>query len=159
MPEQDNVADPFCRIGPHMILQARTATCPFMESGFYTLRAGHYLAKTSIHPSHSEHTHAIGQAMLTDKLRSHVDRVTLPLGRVLGNAGVTANSITVAGTAITGVACLLVVGGYFVSAAWVLLAGSLFDSLDGAVARSMGTKSLAGAFLDSTLDRVSDGML
>jgi phosphatidylglycerophosphate synthase len=39
------------------------------------------------------------------------------------------------------------------------MVGGLFDTLDGAVAKSMGTKSLAGAFLDSTLDRVSDGML
>ncbi|HEY8200231.1 MAG TPA: CDP-alcohol phosphatidyltransferase family protein [Actinomycetota bacterium] len=97
--------------------------------------------------------------MLTDKLRVQVARVALPLGRVLGNAGLTANGITVAGTVLTGVVCLLVVGGHPVSAAWLLLVGGLFDMLDGAVAKSMGTTSLAGSFLDSTLDRVSDGML
>jgi CDP-diacylglycerol--glycerol-3-phosphate 3-phosphatidyltransferase len=97
--------------------------------------------------------------MLNDKLRVQVDRVTLPLGRILGTAGMTANALTVAGTLVTGVACLLVAVGRPVAGAWVLLAGSLFDTLDGAVARSMGTKSLAGSFLDSTLDRVSDGML
>lgn len=97
--------------------------------------------------------------MLTNKLRVQVERVTLPLGRVLGTAGLTANGLTVTGTVISGVASLLVAVGSPVAAAWVLLVGSLFDMLDGAVARSMGTKSLAGAFLDSTLDRVSDGML
>jgi phosphatidylinositol phosphate synthase len=130
-----------------------------MESGFYTLCADHHLTKTSIHSSHSEHTYAIQQVVLTDKLRVQVDRVALPVGRMLGNAGLTANGITVAGTVLTGVACLLIVGGRPVPAAWVLLVGGLFDGLDGAVAKGTGTKSLAGAFLDSTLDRVSDGML
>lgn len=97
--------------------------------------------------------------MLTNKLRIQVDRVTLPVGKVLGTAGLTANTVTVTGTLLTGVVCLLVMTGHPVAAAWTLLVGGLFDALDGAVARSTGTKSLAGAFLDSTLDRVSDGML
>jgi CDP-diacylglycerol--glycerol-3-phosphate 3-phosphatidyltransferase len=97
--------------------------------------------------------------MMAHKLRVQFDRVTLPVGRILGTAGMTANGLTVAGTFVSGAACLLVATGRPVAGAWVLLAGSLFDSLDGAVARGMGTKSLAGSFLDSTLDRVSDGML
>jgi CDP-diacylglycerol---glycerol-3-phosphate 3-phosphatidyltransferase len=97
--------------------------------------------------------------MLTNKLRIQVDRVAMPVGRVLGTAGLTANTVTVTGTLVTAVVCLLVVTGHPLPAAWMLLVGGLFDALDGAVARSTGTKSLAGAFLDSTLDRVSDGML
>jgi CDP-diacylglycerol---glycerol-3-phosphate 3-phosphatidyltransferase len=125
-----------------------------MRTGFYTLRGNHHLAKNFTQRSHAERS-----LMLTNKLRVQVNRVTMPLGRVLGTAGLTANALTVTGTVITGVASLLVAVGSPVAAAWVLLVGSLFDMLDGAVARSMGTKSLAGAFLDSTLDRVSDGML
>lgn len=97
--------------------------------------------------------------MLTDKFRPHVDRVAVPLGRALGNVGLSANAITVLGTVVTGVASWLVATGRPVAGAWVLAGGSIADTLDGAVATAMGTKSRAGAFLDSTLDRVSDGML
>jgi CDP-diacylglycerol--glycerol-3-phosphate 3-phosphatidyltransferase len=97
--------------------------------------------------------------MLTNKLRIQVDRVALPLGRALGSAGLTANAVTVAGTVVSGFASWLIAVGHTAVGAWILTAGGLFDTLDGAVAKSMGTKSLAGAFLDSTLDRVSDGML
>lgn len=60
-----------------------------------------------------------------------------------------------------GVAVSLLAGAAYASG-WTLLAGvmlipaGLFDVLDGAVARSQGTSSSAGAFLDSSMDRVSD---
>lgn len=41
----------------------------------------------------------------------------------------------------------------------LLLASGLFDSLDGAVARLTSSTSKLGAFLDSTVDRVSDVVL
>jgi CDP-diacylglycerol--glycerol-3-phosphate 3-phosphatidyltransferase len=97
--------------------------------------------------------------MLTNKLRIQVDRVAMPVGRALGTAGLTANAVTVMGTLLTAVVCLLVVTDHAFPAACMLTVGGLFDALDGAVARSTGTKSLAGAFLDSTMDRVSDGMV
>jgi CDP-diacylglycerol--glycerol-3-phosphate 3-phosphatidyltransferase len=97
--------------------------------------------------------------MLTDWFRPRVDRVAVPLGRALGSVGLSANAITVLGTVITGLACWCVATGRPVAGAWVLALGSIADTLDGAVATAMGTKSRAGAFLDSTLDRVSDGML
>jgi CDP-diacylglycerol---glycerol-3-phosphate 3-phosphatidyltransferase len=97
--------------------------------------------------------------MLTNKIRTHVDRVALPIGRIVGSIGLTANAITVAGTVVSGIACWFIATGRPVLGAWILAGGSLFDTLDGAVAKSMGTTSVAGAFLDSTLDRVSDGML
>src|SRR5918992_4646075 len=41
----------------------------------------------------------------------------------------------------------------------LLIPAGLFDIFDGAVARLRGEDSRLGAFLDSTLDRVSDGIL
>ena len=97
--------------------------------------------------------------MLTDKFRVHVDRVVVPVGRALGAVGLTANAITVGGTVLTGIASYLIAVDHPVAAVWLLAVGSFADTMDGAVATAMGTKSLAGAFLDSTLDRVSDGMI
>jgi phosphatidylglycerophosphate synthase len=42
------------------------------------------------------------------------------------------------------------------SAGGLLLLGGFFDLIDGVVARAQGTSSSAGAFFDSSMDRVSD---
>jgi phosphatidylglycerophosphate synthase len=60
-----------------------------------------------------------------------------------------------------GVAASLLAGAAYASG-WTILAGvmlipaGLFDVIDGTVARSQGTSSSAGAFLDSSMDRLSD---
>lgn len=57
------------------------------------------------------------------------------------------------------------VAGASFAAGWGVLAGLLagasqiFDGVDGQYARLTGTQSRAGAFLDSVLDRYSDGFL
>lgn len=58
-------------------------------------------------------------------------------------------------TLAVGAAVLLAVGYTRVGGAVMLLAG-LFDALDGAVARESNQMSDFGAFLDSTLDRLSE---
>ena len=53
---------------------------------------------------------------------------------------------------------LIVAGHFFVSGLLLVIAG-LLDIFDGGVARLRGEDSRAGAFLDSTMDRVSDVIL
>ena len=53
---------------------------------------------------------------------------------------------------------LLIDGQYFLAGMMLIPAG-LFDVFDGGVARLRGEESRLGAFLDSTLDRLSDGIL
>ncbi|HEX9494349.1 MAG TPA: CDP-alcohol phosphatidyltransferase family protein [Candidatus Limnocylindria bacterium] len=82
-----------------------------------------------------------------------------PLARGLHRAGITANAITVLGALITvGGSALLAAGRPF-AALVVLLAGALSDTLDGQLAKAAGGGTRFGAFLDSTLDRVSDAAL
>ena len=88
-----------------------------------------------------------------------VKRVTGPLGGALGRAGVTPNMMTVAGFLITLATSVLIAQGRFLVGGLILIAGSLFDMLDGAVARATGKSSRSGAFLDSTLDRFSDAAI
>lgn len=89
-------------------------------------------------------------------LGAAVQRVVLPAGAAIGRAGITPNTMTVVGFLVTVVTAVLVAQGRFLVGGFVLIAGSLFDMLDGAVARATNKGSKSGAFLDSTLDRFSD---
>ena len=82
-----------------------------------------------------------------------------PLARRLHALGVTANGVTILGLAITVVGSLLLASERPVAALAVLLVGTLADTLDGQLARVAGGGTTFGAFLDSTLDRVSDAVL
>jgi phosphatidylglycerophosphate synthase len=48
--------------------------------------------------------------------------------------------------------------GSFAASASIILASGLLDALDGIVARATGRESRFGALLDSTVDRLSDGL-
>ena len=87
-------------------------------------------------------------------------RLTLaPLARGLHRIGITANAITVVGALVTIAGSALLAVGRPLPALAVLLAGSLADTLDGQLAKVAGGGTRFGAFLDSTLDRVSDAAI
>jgi CDP-diacylglycerol---glycerol-3-phosphate 3-phosphatidyltransferase len=77
----------------------------------------------------------------------------------IGRIPITPNQITVIGVALTFVAAVLVSLGYLRWAGVVLIVAGTFDILDGALARSSGRSYPYGAFLDSTLDRYSEGAI
>jgi CDP-diacylglycerol--glycerol-3-phosphate 3-phosphatidyltransferase len=82
--------------------------------------------------------------------------VLIPAARLLGRLGVRANTVTVVGFVLqVGVGLLFLLGRVRFGGVLLLVAAPL-DALDGAVARATGTGDLFGAFLDSTLDRLSD---
>jgi CDP-diacylglycerol--glycerol-3-phosphate 3-phosphatidyltransferase len=82
-----------------------------------------------------------------------------PLARGLHRVGITANAVTVLGVLITLAGSALLVLERPFAALLVLLAGALSDTLDGQLAKVAGGGTRFGAFLDSTLDRVSDAAL
>lgn len=90
---------------------------------------------------------------------SVTQRFIVPLGSGLVRLGLSANMVTVIGFLITMVASVVVAGGRLLAGGLVLLLGAGFDMLDGAVARASGGGSKRGAFLDSTLDRLSDAAI
>lgn len=69
------------------------------------------------------------------------------------------NAISVAGLIGNLVAAVLVVEGSFVWAGIAFILGSLMDTLDGRYSRMSGKGTLFGAFLDSTLDRIEEGIV
>ena len=82
----------------------------------------------------------------------------------LDQANVTPDALTISGVAL----CIAgAVAVYFEYAGWLFywlgavlfVVGSILDILDGALARSRGSGSPFGAFLDSTVDRVGEGFM
>ena len=97
--------------------------------------------------------------MFTTRFEAWVRRRAEALMKAIGRIPVTPNQITVVGVALTFVAAGLTAFSYLRWAGIVLIFAGTFDILDGALARSTGRAYPYGAFLDSTLDRYSEGAM
>jgi CDP-diacylglycerol--glycerol-3-phosphate 3-phosphatidyltransferase len=80
------------------------------------------------------------------------------LAHRLHEMGVTPNAVTVAGFVLTLLSTVMLASGNLFWGAFVLWGASMFDMLDGALARYANQVSKFGAFLDSTLDRYSESI-
>ena len=94
-----------------------------------------------------------------DRIHKSIDRRLEPVVRVLARLGVRPNQITVAGTLICLTGAGFVLADRLVLGGAVWLAGSALDLIDGALARHQDKVTAAGAFLDSTFDRITEGAL
>ncbi len=92
------------------------------------------------------------------RLRGAMQRFWTPLATFLVRRGVSPDAVTITGTVVLCVLALglLPTGHLFLGALGIGLF-ALADSLDGVMARTSGRTGPWGAFLDSTLDRISDG--
>lgn len=97
--------------------------------------------------------------MLASRLRAPINRIAQPLGRAVARTGITANAVTLLGLALVSVGTVIFCTGRLIPGALVVGVGGILDMVDGAVAKVTHTASTFGAFLDSTTDRVSDGVL
>jgi CDP-diacylglycerol--glycerol-3-phosphate 3-phosphatidyltransferase len=71
----------------------------------------------------------------------------------------TPNMISMTGLVLNLVAAALVTQRLFVLAGVAFIVGSIMDTLDGRYSRMSGKGTPFGAFLDSTLDRVEEGLV
>lgn len=98
--------------------------------------------------------------MLNVFARASVAKALQPLGERLAGAGLSANAVTVAGTAGAVTAAIVFLGrGQMLAGSLVITVFVLFDLLDGALARAHGRPSVLGAVLDSTCDRIADAAI
>lgn len=95
--------------------------------------------------------------MLPDWAKSGYLRLVDPVADWLVRRGVHPNTLTVIGTLCTVTGGVIYGTGHIRTAGWFIGLTALFDVLDGTVARRSGRSSTFGAFLDSSLDRLSDG--
>jgi len=71
----------------------------------------------------------------------------------------TPNTISLTGFALNLAAAGLIVGRLFFLAGIAFIVGSIMDTLDGRYSRMSGKGTQFGAFLDSTLDRLEEGIV
>jgi CDP-diacylglycerol--glycerol-3-phosphate 3-phosphatidyltransferase len=95
--------------------------------------------------------------VFTTRFEAWVRRHAEALMTALGRTPLTPNQVTVVGLGLTFVAAALAAFGHLRWAGFVLIFAGTCDILDGALARSTKTSYPYGAFLDSTLDRYSEG--
>src|SRR5690349_6512997 len=95
--------------------------------------------------------------MFTTRFEAWVRRHAEALISALGRSPLTPNQVTVVGVVLTFFASGLIAFGQLRWAGVVLILAGTCDILDGALARSTNASYPYGAFLDSTLDRYSEG--
>jgi CDP-diacylglycerol--glycerol-3-phosphate 3-phosphatidyltransferase len=96
------------------------------------------------------------------------DRVRAPMGagarremvrNRLIESRLTPNAISVTGLILNVVAAVLVWQELYIAGGIAFIVGSVCDTLDGRYSRMSGKGSQFGAFLDSTLDRIEEGIV
>ena len=97
--------------------------------------------------------------MFTTRFEAWVRRHAESLIAALGRTPLTPNQVTVVGLALTFFAAGLIAFGQLRWAGVVLIFAGTCDILDGALARTTNAAYPYGAFLDSTLDRYSEGVV
>jgi phosphatidylglycerophosphate synthase len=85
-------------------------------------------------------------------------RGLLGVGGALGRIGITANAMTWASLVLAAAAAVAIVFESFGLAAGLVVASGACDMLDGVIARATNSVSRYGALLDSTIDRLADGV-
>jgi len=94
--------------------------------------------------------------MIKDRIQKTARRPIEPLAALFLKMGLSPNALTLTGVILSLGAGAAIVRERLIVAGLMLLAGGLCDILDGSMARRAGRTTVRGAFLDSTLDRVSE---
>ena len=95
-------------------------------------------------------------SFITREVKPVFERGLSPVVELLSKRGVSPNFITFGGLSLVLVGSVLLYLEDYTLAFLVLGAGALLDAVDGALARRRGITSDFGAFIDSTVDRLSD---
>ncbi|MDQ3935400.1 MAG: CDP-alcohol phosphatidyltransferase family protein [Actinomycetota bacterium] len=91
-------------------------------------------------------------------MRTVADARVLARNRLI-ESRLTPNAISMTGLVGNVIAAVLVTQRYFFLAGVAFILGSVMDTLDGRYSRMSGKGTAFGAFLDSTLDRIEEGIV
>jgi CDP-diacylglycerol---glycerol-3-phosphate 3-phosphatidyltransferase len=97
--------------------------------------------------------------MFGPRIQQYARRVAEVIVSPLARIGMTPNMATLLGLLLNAVAAAIIAFGNLRVGGVMLLFAGLFDMVDGALARIRDQKTTFGAFLDSTLDRYSEGIV
>jgi CDP-diacylglycerol--glycerol-3-phosphate 3-phosphatidyltransferase len=115
--------------------------------------------KTRGEPPKAAGPPAILDCMLNVRARGPIGVIINPLVALLAKTGLTPNALTIAGAVGTVVGAALIARGELFWGVVLTTVFVLFDMVDGQLARAQGKSGPWGALLDSTLDRLSDGVI
>jgi CDP-diacylglycerol---glycerol-3-phosphate 3-phosphatidyltransferase len=101
----------------------------------------------------------MGMEAVRDYLRIILDRAATPFACALLWCRVTPNQVSLMGILLTLVTAALIVNGQLLAAGLMYILAASLDLLDGVLARMAKMASRFGAFLDSTADRISEGVV
>lgn len=93
---------------------------------------------------------------MLERLKPAANNFLRPIMRMFAKAGVHPNHITLAGLALFGIAGYFSAKGMWYVALGLLAGGAVMDLLDGQLARECGKKTVFGAILDSSCDRITE---
>ncbi len=97
--------------------------------------------------------------MLTNLMRRLGRGIVYPIARFVGRTGLSPNAVTVIGFLFAVVVAAVLAQGQVRLAGILLIPAAIVDAIDGAMARVLDRTTRFGAFLDSTLDRLSEAAL
>jgi phosphatidylglycerophosphate synthase len=97
--------------------------------------------------------------LIVSSLQNYWFAITEPCVELLVKMGITPNFITLFALSVSLLSGILFSQGLWGAAGWVMIAGGVFDLFDGRVARATNNVTKGGAYLDSSLDRYSDGFI
>ncbi|MGH2924209.1 MAG: CDP-alcohol phosphatidyltransferase family protein [Solirubrobacterales bacterium] len=95
----------------------------------------------------------------TTPMGATAEEFSLAVRNRLIESRLTPNSISMVGLVGNLAAAVLIWQGYYFLGGIAFILGSVMDTLDGRYARVSGKGTLFGAFLDSTLDRIEEGIV
>ncbi|HWF50548.1 MAG TPA: CDP-alcohol phosphatidyltransferase family protein [Solirubrobacteraceae bacterium] len=95
----------------------------------------------------------------SDRPRRENQEISAAVRERLIESRLTPNAISLTGFALNLAAAALVVDRLFFLAGVAFIVGSIMDTLDGRYSRMSGKGTPFGAFLDSTLDRLEEGIV
>lgn len=126
---------------------------PFSACALSAISKDYYAAKTN-------GSNFLSQLQATrDRLEATLRHRLEPLARSLLHIGLTPNTVSLLGCLLALGAAALIIAGSPATAGLLFLFASSLDMLDGSMARLNGAPSRAGAFLDSALDRIAEGVV
>lgn len=93
---------------------------------------------------------------MIEGLKPFYNNILRPIARFLQKTGIQPNHITLTGLAFFAIAGWFSSNGKWITALILVIIGALMDGLDGVLARESGKKSIFGAILDSSCDRLTE---
>lgn len=94
---------------------------------------------------------------LRSDLKKHINKLlNLSVIPILAKLKISPNLITIIGLFFSIVTMILITQGYLLVSGIMVVISSLFDLLDGSLARYTKTTSILGGFFDAVIDRISE---